>query len=138
LARRVERSDCAAKEEVSEKKNEREKKKTNLEGHGDAGRACGCKVTAARLGRAAARITRKRRAWGTGAKARGERVAKAAPAAGRVWRYHRWETRCAQPRGGNAVTWLQKRKLEKNKTIEKTRKHTRIPAVPVPIPKVPR
>ena len=73
-----------------------------------------------------------------GAKARGERVAKAAPAARHVWRYHRWETRCTQPQGGNAVTWLQKRKLEKNKTIEKTRKHTRIPAVPVPIPKVPR
>jgi hypothetical protein len=66
-----------------------------------------------------------------GVKAQGERVAKAAPAAGCVWRYHRWETQCAQPRGGDVVTWLQKRKLEKNKTIEKTRKYTRIPAVPV-------
>ena len=56
-ARRVERSDCAAKEEVSEKKNEREKKKTNLKGHGDVGRAYGCKVMAAQLGRAAVRIT---------------------------------------------------------------------------------
>jgi hypothetical protein len=37
----------------------------------------------------------------------------------------------ARRRRGDAVTWLQKRKLEKNKTIEKTRKHTRIPAVPV-------
>jgi hypothetical protein len=35
LARRVECSDCAAKEEVSRKQNEREKKKTNLKRHSD-------------------------------------------------------------------------------------------------------
>ena len=66
-----------------------------------------------------------------GMKARGERVVKAVPVAECVWQYHRWETWCAQPQGGDAVTWLQKRKLEKKKTIEKTRKHTRIPAVPM-------
>jgi len=50
-----------------------------------------------------------------GMKVRGKRVAKAVPAARRVWQYHRWETWCAQPRRGDVVTWLQKRKLEKTK-----------------------
>jgi hypothetical protein len=87
-ARRVEHSDCAVKEEVSKKEKKREKKKTNLKGHGDVGRACGCKVMAVQLGRATVRITQKRRVWGTGMKAQGKRVVKVALVAGRVWQYH--------------------------------------------------
>jgi hypothetical protein len=138
LARRGECSDCAAEEEGSKKKTKEKRRKQTSRGtatgcvqpRGARGRgACGCKNTVARLGRDAARRRRKRkRAWGMGVKAHWRRPRRRLGVFGGVLVGRRGAH--SREGHGNAVTWLQKRKLTKKikrkRKIEKT-----YPPVPV-------